>query len=232
MEFALLGWPVDEPRLRLDYRRFSYAGKFVTGNTGIAVVRGEPPADYRAAPSDSLPPLPEGLDESEFVGGILAAVAFNADRTDPDTLWLRYLTVRNDLRGSGLALGPQLAAFITDRAAAKGYETVRIAVNNVFSYHALYKSGFAFTGRETGVAELVLERPVAKRAERSTATYQRGLDEFREREGLSTTERDFLAAHKDAEPPEPVPVPAPAAVASPEPDDIDSGVSNPQGSSQ
>ena len=232
MEFALLGWPVDEPRLRLDYRRFSYAGKFVTGNTGIAVVRGEPPADYRAAPSDSLPPLPEGLDESEFVGGILAAVAFNADRTDPDTLWLRYLTVRNDLRGSGLALGPQLAAFITDRAAAKGYETVRIAVNNVFSYHALYKSGFAFTGRETGVAELVLERPVAKRAERSTATYQRGLDEFREHEGLSTTERDFLAAHKDAEPPEPVPVPAPAAVASPEPDDIDSGVSNPQGSSQ
>src|SRR6056297_357616 len=137
MEFALLGWPVDDPRLRLDYRRFSYAGKFVTGKAGIAVVRGELPEEYESTPADSLPPLPDGLSESEFVDGILAAVAFNADRTDPHTLWLRYLTVRNDLRGSGLELGPRLAAFISDRAAAKGYETVRIAVNNVFSYHAL-----------------------------------------------------------------------------------------------
>jgi len=128
MEFALLGWPVDEPRLRLDYRRFSYAGKFVTGSSGIAVVRGELPTDY-GEPStppkstgDSLPPLPDGLNESEFVDGILAAVAFNADRTDPDTLWLRYLTVRTDLRGSGLALGPRLAVFISDHAAAGGYD--------------------------------------------------------------------------------------------------------------
>jgi|SRR6056297_515766 len=220
MEFALLGWPVDEPRLRLDYRRFSYAGKFVTGNAGIAVVRGEPPADRESTPNDSLPPLPDGLDESEFVDGILAAVAFNADRTDADTLWLRYLTVRNDLRGSGLALGPRLAVFITDCAAAKGYETVRIAVNNVFSYHALLKAGFATTGRETGLAELVLERPAAERAEVSTATYQQGLDRFREREGLSTAEREFLAAHAGAEPPKPT-----GAVA---PDAVDSGVSNPQ----
>ena len=224
MEFALLGWPVDEPRLRLDYRRFSYAGKFVTGKAGIAVVRGELPADYElsagheSTPSDSLPPLPDGLSESEFVDGVLAAVAFNADRTDPDTLWLRYLTVRNDLRGSGLALGPRLAAFISYHAATEGYETVRIAVNNVFSYHALYKSGFVFTGHETGIAELVLERPAAERAERSTATYQRGLDRFREREGLSTAEREFLAAHETAEPPEMVAV--------------DSGVSNLQGPSE
>jgi len=220
MEFALLGWPVDDPRLRLDYRRFSYAGKFVTGNTGIAVVRGELPEEYESTPADSLPPLPDSLSESAFVDGILAAVAFNADRTDPHTLWLRYLTVRNDLRGSGLALGPRLAGFISDRAAETGYDTLRIAVNNVFSYHALCKSGFAFAGRETGIAELVLERPAAERAEVTTATYQAGLDRFREREGLSTAEREFLAAHDDAEPPEPIGSPAPAAV--------DSGVSNPQ----
>ena len=220
MEFALLGWPVDDPRLRLDYRRFSYAGKFVTGNTGIAVVRGKLPADHEPTPTDSLPPLPDGLSESEFVDGILAAVAFNDDRNDSDTIWLRYLTVRNDLRGSGLALGPRLAGFISDRAAETGYDTLRIAANNVFSYHALYKSGFAFTGRETGIAELVLERPAAEPAEGSTVTYQRGLDRFREREGLSTAERDFLAAHADAEPPEPVAPPAPEAV--------DSGVSNSQ----
>jgi len=110
--------------------------------------------------------------------------------------------------------------FITDCAAAKGYETVRIAVNNVFSYHALLKAGFATTGRETGLAELVLERPAAERAEVSTATYQQGLDRFREREGLSTAEREFLAAHAGAEPPKPT-----GAVA---PDAVDSGVSNPQ----
>ena len=227
MEFALLGWPADEPTLRLDYRRFSYAGKFVTGNTGIAAVCGEPPEDCRS-PTDPLPSLPDGLDGSEFADGILAAVAFNADRTDSDVLWLRYLTVRDDLRGSGLALGPRLAAVVTERAAAKGYDTVRIAVNNAFSYHALYKAGFSFTGRETGLAELVLERPATERAGGSAATYQHGLDRFRERERLSTAEREFLAAHEDAGPPEPVAPPAPEAVASPEADDIDSGVSNPQ----
>ena len=226
MEFALLGWPVDEPRLRLDYRRFSYAGKFVTGNTGIAVVRGKLPADHEPTPTDSLPPLPDGLSESEFVDGILAAVAFNDDRTDSETLWLRYLTVRNDLRGSGLALGPRLAAFISNHAATEGYETLRIAVNNVFSYHALYKAGFAFTGRETGLAELVLERPAAERAERSTPTYQQGLGRFRDREGLSTAERAFLADHDDAEPPEPVAIPA--LIDRSESTVSDSGVSNPQ----
>lgn len=232
MEFALLGWPVDEPRLRLDYRRFSYAGKFVTGKAGIAVVCGEPPIDHEVPPDhhestgDSLPPLPDGLDESEFADGILAAVAFTVDRTDPETLWLRYLTVRNDLRGSGLELGPRLAAFISDRAAAAGYETVRIAVNNVFSYHALYKSGFAFTGRETGIAELVLERPAAERADVSIVTYQRGLDRFREREGLSEAERAFLTDHERIDPPEPVDPPAP--VDRHESDAVDSGVSNPQ----
>jgi len=224
MEFALLGWPVDEPRLRLDYRRFSYAGKFVTGNIGIAVVRGELPAGHESPPTDSLPSLPDGLDGSEFVDGILAAVAFNADRTDSDILWLRYLTVRNDLRGSGLALGPRLAAVVTERATAKGYDTVRIAVNNAFSYHALYKAGFSFTGRETGLAELVLERPATERAGESAATYQRGLDRFREREGLATAEREFLAAHEGAAPPPPV---DPSV-----PDATDSGVSNPPSSSE
>jgi len=138
MEFAVLGWPEDEPTLRLDYRRFSYAGKFVTGN-GIAVIRGEVPADHDAGGVDELPALPDDLDASEFADDVLAAVAFNADRTDPETLWLRYLTVRGDCRGSGLQLGPRLASFISDRAGERGYNRVRIAVNNVFSYHALYK---------------------------------------------------------------------------------------------
>lgn len=218
MEFAVLGRPVDEPRLRLDYRRFSYAGKFVTGNYGIAVVRGEPLDRPASTHDDSLPSLPDGLDESEFDEGILAAVAFNVDRTDSEILWLRYLTVRRDLRGSGRRLGPRLAAFVTVRAAKQGYDRLRIAVNNVFSYQALYRAGFASTGRETGIAELILERPAAEPADVSTADYQQGLDLFRQREGLSTAERAFLAAHETAEPPEPLAV--------------DSGVSNPPRSTE
>jgi len=203
MEFAVLGWPADEPTLRLDYRQFSYAGKFVTGS-GIAVVRGETPGDH--TPSvESLPALPEDLDASEFAEDALAACAFNADRTDPETLWLRYLTVRRDLRGSGLQLGPRLAVFISERAAEKEYKRVRIAVNNVFSYHALYKAGFAFTGRETGLAELVLERPVVEPATRSTATYQAGLDSFDDRSGLSAAEQAFIKTYSDAEPPAVIP---------------------------
>jgi len=66
----------------------------------------------------------------------------------------------------------------------------------------------------------VLERPADERAEVTTATYQRGLDRFRERNELSTAEREFLAAHEDAEPPTSVPPPASDAV--------DSGVSNSQ----
>ena len=218
MEFAVLGWPTDEPTLRLDYRRFSYAGKFVTPN-GIAVVRGEAPGDHAKTSVDSLPSLPDGLDATEFDDSVLAAVAFNADRTDPETLWLRYLTVRRELRGSGLQLGPRLAAFLTDQAAEQGYKTVRIAVNNVFSYHALYQAGFAFSGRETGLAELILERPAGKPAARPTAAYQAGLDAFGERTGLSDTEKAFINRCTDAEPP--------ATISA-----VDSGVSNPRRSSE
>jgi len=218
MEFAVVGWPVDEPRLRLDYRRFSYAGKFVTGNYGIAVARGERPDQPDTSPSGSLPSLPENLDESAFDRGMLAAVAFNVDRTESQTLWLRYLTVRRDLRGSGHRLGPRLAAFITAQAAEQGYDCVRIAVNNAFSYQALYRAGFSYTGRQTGIAELILERPAEEPAGVSTAEYQQGLDEFRNREGLSTVEREFLAAHESADPPDRIAV--------------DSGVSNPPSSSE
>jgi len=234
MQFALLGWPADEPRLRLDYRRFSYAGKFVTGNTGIAVVRGDLPEGPDAPDEDdlrgvdSLELLPEGLSRAEFNTDILAAAAFNADRTDAQTLWIRYLTVRGDLRDSDLRLGPRLAAFVTAQALDRGYDRVRIAVNNVFSYQALYRAGFATTGRETGLAELILQRPTAERAEVSTSGYQRGLDRFRGRDGLSAAEESFLHDHETVDPPDPV-----------EGDDRsgrsgtdDSGVSNPQGSSE
>jgi len=171
MEYALLGWPPDGPTLELDYRSFSYAGKFVMSSTGKAVGRSD--------------------------GAIVGAVAFNEDRTDETTLWFRYVTVREDRRGEGI--GPELLAFALDCAARRGYEQVKIAVNNPFAYQAAYRAGFGFTGETTGIAELVLAWP----ADRSRQTYQAGLDRYRDRD-LSTAEADFLDRHRLEGPPETV----------------------------
>jgi GNAT superfamily N-acetyltransferase len=129
MEFAVLDWPPDGPTLDLDHRRFAYAGKFVIGNTGKAVARCD--------------------------GSVVAAAAFSADRTDEDTLRIRYITVRRDHQGEGI--GPRLLRFVVERGRGRGFEDVLIAVNNPYAYVAAYRAGFAFTGEETGVAETVLE---------------------------------------------------------------------------
>ncbi|WP_458206737.1 GNAT family N-acetyltransferase [Haladaptatus sp. NG-SE-30] len=176
MEYAVLGWPEDGPTLRLDHERFSYAGKFVMSNTGKAVVRGE------------------GNDDENDDGEIIAAIAFNEDRTDEETMWLRYVTVRRDRRGEGI--GAQLARFTTAQIRDRGYQRVNIAVNNPFAYQALYRAGFGFVGEETGIAELVLEFP----GERSQEAYQAGLDVFRERD-LSKAEEKFLEEKNGVEPP-------------------------------
>jgi GNAT superfamily N-acetyltransferase len=162
MEFTLLGWPPNAPTLRLDYRRFAYAGKFVLGSTGKAVVReGE-----RGA--------------GEYDDHLLAAASFDPDRTDPDRLVVRYVTVRDDRRGEGL--GARLLAFVAARAAERGHDRVRIAVNNPAAYVAAHRAGFAFTGTETGLAELVCERPADQPATVDADAYRSGLDRYRERD--------------------------------------------------
>jgi GNAT superfamily N-acetyltransferase len=185
--YAVLGWPDDGPTLRLDYREFAYAGKFVMSGTGKAVAY----APERGEPGDP--------------DAVLAAAAFDPDRTDGTTLKLRYLTVRQDERGGGL--GARLAAFVAARAADQGFERVAIGVNNAFSYEALYKAGFAWTGAESGLAELVLARPADRPAETDGERYREGLDRFREREDLDATEREFLADRLDADPPARIDVP-------------------------
>ncbi|WP_276251095.1 GNAT family N-acetyltransferase [Haloarcula rara] len=167
MEFALCGWPDDEHPLRLDYREFAYAGKFVMTSTGKAVAGDD---------------------------GVVAAAAFDEDRTDRDTLCIRYVTVRRDRQGEGV--GPRLLRFVRERASERGYERVTIGANNPFSYEAAYRAGFCFTGSEAGLAELTLEWP----GDRSTERYQSGLALFRQRD-LSEAEEAFLAAKLDAEPP-------------------------------
>jgi predicted N-acetyltransferase YhbS len=202
MEYAVLGRAEEGPQLRLDYREFSYAGKFVMSNTGKAVVR-DPDAESGESveTGEATDPDPD-LDRDWIADDrIVAAVAFNEDRTDPATAWLRYVTVRRDRRGAGL--GARLARFATARLRDREYERVKIAVNNPFAYHALYKAGFGYTGEQTGIAELVLARP----GERSPERYRTGLDAYRERENLESEERAFLSANVGSDPPDVVPVP-------------------------
>jgi len=171
VEYELLGWPEGGPTLRLDHERFAYAGKFVMSATGKAVARDR--------------------------GEIVAAAAFDADRTDGDRLRIRYVTVRRDRRGEGI--GPRLLRFVRERAVERGYVTVAIAVNNPFAYEAAAKAGFAYTGTGTGIAELRCVWPGPDRANR----YAEGLATFRDRD-LSEAEESFLGAREDDPSPPPV----------------------------
>lgn len=174
MEFETLGDATGGPPLRLDWQRFSYAGKFVMTNAGKGVFRAGEPGD------------------GEFDESVVAAVAFNEDRTGDRTVWLRYVTVRQDRRGEGL--GARLCERVSD-GLLDSYDRVKIAVNNPFAYEALYKAGFGFTGETTGIAELVLERP----HDTDATAYRAGLARYRERD-LSGAERSFLDGR--SEPPD------------------------------
>lgn len=152
MDYELLGRPPDGPTLSLDYREFSYAGKFVMSKTGKTVVRED--------------------------GEILGAVAFNPDHDDPSVCHLRYVTVRSDRRGEGI--GSRLLRFTANLLQDNPYETVTIAVNNPLAYRACYHGGFVYVSRETGIAELVLEyHPAADCREEA---YLDGLDIYSERD--------------------------------------------------
>jgi GNAT superfamily N-acetyltransferase len=185
VEYRVLAWPPDTVAFRLDHERFAYAGKFVVPS-GAAV----------AAEGDlSLPPPSEG-----YASGVVAAASFDPDRTDPATLVVRYVTTRRDRQGEGV--GSRLLAFLAARARERGYERARIAVNNPHAYQAAYRAGFAFTGRETGLAELVCVSPgdaavtAATRAER----YRAGLDRFAARD-LDSDARAFVERHRERGPP-------------------------------
>lgn len=166
MEFELLGWPDDGPTLRLDYEQFSYAGKFVMSSTGKAVVRED---------------------------RIVAAAAFDADRTDDSTLRIRYVTVRCDRRSEGI--GSRLLRTVRDRAADRGFSRVVIAVNNPFAYEAASKAGFGYTGERTGLAERVMAWPDPDQETR----YREGMESFRE-DDLEPDTAAFVDSRETAPP--------------------------------
>lgn len=176
-EYVLLGRPGDEVSLVLDHREFAYAGKFRVASTGKAVVRDPARADG----------------DGEYDDSVLAAVAFEPGRVDDSVLWLRYVDVRAGHRGAGL--GARLCRFVREQTREQ-YPEARIAVNNAFSYHAVHKAGFGWTGETGGLAELLCSTDAPRTRER----YQAGLDEFRAR-NPSEDERSFLAAKGGADPP-------------------------------
>lgn len=194
MEYAVVGGPGAGATLRLDYRAFAYAGKFVVGAPGKAVLRTPDgsPAVPEWVPDEPLPPT---VEESEFDDDVAAAISFSPDRTDPARCRLRYVTVHVARRGEGL--GPRLVDRTVSRLAADGYDRVRIAVNNPFAYAALYKCGFAYTGDRTGIAELELERPASEPAAEAGPDgerYRAGLRAFREGDrDLDPREEGFIA---------------------------------------
>lgn len=193
--------PGEGTTLRLDYRAFAYAGKFVVGKPGKAVIR---TPDGRPAAPDWEPDeaLPDTVGPEAFDGDVIAAVSFSPDRTAPATCRLRYVTVHAARRGEGI--GPRLIGETVADLAAAGFERVKIAVNNPFAYEACHKCGFAYTGERTGIAELELARPAAEPADADPERYREGLAAFRETDGeLSRAERRFVAERLERGPPEP-----------------------------
>lgn len=196
VEFVLLGWPPDGPTLRLDHQRFAYAGKFIVPDTGKAVA-----VDADSESSMQIqPPASAATDHGRLVLGpesvapVVAAASFSPARDDETVLWIRYVDVRTDYQGDGI--GSRLCRFVVERAAERGFQELRIAVNNPFSYEALHRAGFGWTGDVAGLAELVL----STHASRTRSRYQAGLDEFRARR-LDETETTFLDEKQTEDPP-------------------------------
>jgi GNAT superfamily N-acetyltransferase len=153
--------------LELDENEFAYAGKFrVPG--GKAVTRSED-------------------------GSIVAALSFSPDRAEDEAVRVRYITVRSDLRGEGV--GSDLLEHAADCLLGR-YEAVRISVNNPFSYGAARKAGFVWTGEETGLAELVMEKTRPLDGDEAAERHEGALRLLRERD-LSDDEEEYLREKLD-----------------------------------
>ena len=133
------------PPIFLERDKFSYAGKFIRKDTGKILAKSG--------------------------GKIIAAISFSADRNDKEIVWIRYIVVEKNLRGK--SVGPKLLSYAV-KSLMERAGLIKIATNNVFAYRALYKSGFEYTGKKTGISELVLEYPRDQTEEK----YLEGIEMF------------------------------------------------------
>ena len=197
MNFEVLGHPPDAPTVRLDHEQFAYAGKFVLSSTGTAVVR-DP--DERAERAGSAAPT-AGTEFDGAQTGLVGATSFSADRGETGQVRIRYVTVREDRRGEGI--GPRLLRFTADTLLDR-FDAVAIAVNNPIAYRACYCAGFAWTGEETGMAELLLRYDPG--TDPDPDRYRAGFAVFADRD-LPPPQRGVVERHADGTPPPPVDVP-------------------------
>ena len=159
MQYCILGDANDGPTLRLDYREFAYAGKFVMSNTGKSVA-------FESTVHDD--PAPKD---------IVGAVAFSPSHDNEETVRLRYVSVRESRRGEGI--GSRLLRY-TAEWLGNQYNMVAIAVNNPVAYRACYRAGFSYSGTETGIAELLMHYEPS--GDRDRERYLDGLAVFRDRD--------------------------------------------------
>ena len=160
IRFSILGDREGGPSVFLERNKFCYAGKFIGNDTGkILAKNGEK---------------------------IIAALSFSGDRNDKEVVWIRYVVVEKNLRGKGI--GPTLLSYAVESLMGQ-VRLVKIATNNVFAYRASYKSGFEYTGKKTGILELVLECPSAQTRER----YLEGIEVFRSVKSLTDEEVEFVS---------------------------------------
>ena len=148
------------PALVLPHADFAYAGQYRMRRYGKAVLTRQP----------SRPTQPES---------IIAAVSTDRHRRHRDRLVVRTVDVRRELRGRGW--GPSLLVSLLPVAQRAGYRTIQIHVNNPFAYIAVSKAGFAWAGRSTGLAELVMTRPTDRPATTSRGRFAAGLSMYRRR---------------------------------------------------
>jgi GNAT superfamily N-acetyltransferase len=154
--------------LELDADEFAYAGKFRV-------------------------PSRKAVTRSDDGESIVAAISFSRDRADEDAVRVRYVTVREDRRGEGV--GSSLLDFTAERLLEEN-GAVRISVNNPFSYAAARKAGFGWTGEETGLAELVMERPRPSDGGEASGRHEQALRTFAERD-LSEEEETYVRRKLD-----------------------------------
>ena len=160
IKFSIEGDIEGGPPIFLHGDKFSYAGKFITKDAGKILAR---------------------IDE-EVVG----AISFNKDRNDEDIGWIRYMVVEKDHRGEGI--GPELITYAIG-VLRENVGLIKVATNNIFAYRALYKSGFAYTGKTTGIAELVLEYPKNQTMQK----YIEGVEHLLSVKNLTEEEIEFFS---------------------------------------
>ncbi len=158
----------------LPQEEFAYAGQYRMQRYGKAVLTRRPDLPTAAA-------------------AIIAALTTDRHRVHHDRLVVRTIDVRRAERGNGW--GPLLLRSVLPAVATAGYTTVQINVNNPFAYIAACKAGFGWTGRTTGLAELMMTRPTDRPSTWSRGRFIAGLSLYRRRR-LATASRGLIARYR------------------------------------